>query len=156
MERIKKSDVLKGVGKRVDVETEHGLVTIRPLTDSEMSDVQECVYSGLSADTIKEMPKLARLINDARDKGKDLDDIDFEKHVKINPADMMVFKRNEMKANRRAVAFALSCDGEEWSEEEVGRMNPGVPTLIALKVFEISGTGVSVADVKNFRKKSRK
>lgn len=156
MERIKKSDVLKGTDKREDVETEHGLVTIRPLTDAEMSEIQESVYEGLSSNTIQEMPKLAKIMKNARDKGLDVADVDFEKHVNIDRADLMQFKRNEVRANRKAAAFAMSCDGQEWTEDEVGRMNPGVPMQIAIEVFKISGAEVPVEDVKGFRTKKRK
>lgn len=150
MEKIKKSDVLKGLGKRVEVETTDGLVVIRPLSDAEMEQVETLVYEGLSRETIDAMPKIAKAAKKALKEGKELEVLE---KVGISAEDMMQFKKNESASTRQAVAFAMSCDGEEWTADEVGRLSRGVPALIAKEVFEISGTGVTVEQARRFCEK---
>lgn len=138
MDRIRKSDVLKGTGKRESVEAMGGTFIIRPLTDGEVAEVQELIYKGLSEQAIAALPALAKRAKVALKTGKSLEDMNFD-GLTLPTEDLMAFKKNETDANKVAVAYALSCDGEEWTSEDVAKLPVGIPRKIAQAVFKLSG-----------------
>lgn len=149
MDRIRKSDVLKGVGKRDSVKTSIGDAVVRPLTDAEIDEVEGIAYEGLSAEAIDALPKLGKLVKQAKLQGKKIEDLDCS--GLIPPADMLIFRKNEARTCRVVAAYGLSCDGEEFTPEDVGKMPSGVPAKISEAVMKLTGEEVTDKAVNGFR-----
>lgn len=84
-------------------------VFIRPITDTEYGRVQDIILTGLDV--------------------KDVENIQ----------DVQGIVERERLAKYTAVAYALSCDGQEWTAEDVGNLPQGIPDKIYQEVAKISG-----------------
>lgn len=108
--RVTKDMVIEGLAYRRHLQIGPEFVlTIRPITDAEFNEVQDIILDGLSR--------------------ADLDD----------PARLMDIKDRERRAKLLAVAYGLSCDGQEWTAEEVEKLPAGRPDELYAHLGEISG-----------------
>lgn len=123
--RVTKAMILAGNKYRHTVEVDGiGEFVIRPLTQLEYECIQEISLDGIDAETIGKLGKMA--------KGGD---------VELAPEAIKQAQRNEAKGNRMAVSIGLSCDGEQWSEEDVKQLPSNVFEELKNAVFAISGIG---------------
>jgi hypothetical protein len=143
MQKLTKDVILKGIQHRevLEVPKLGGSVTIRPLNDGELAEVRSVALRGLSDQAIRQITRIQQV-------GKAGDsDIDG-----LTGDDLMQAQSNNAQGEKIAAAYGLSCDGEKWSTEDVGRLPVGVPEYIASKVMALSGIGGDAANaVDNFR-----
>lgn len=146
--KLTKEAVLKGAQKRetIHLDALGGSLTIRPLTDGELSEIRSIALKGMSDEAIRAIPRLQAI---AAKRGS-IDDLP------LTGDDLMQAQRNDSEGNVMAAAYGLSCDGESWNTEEVRGLPVGVPELIAKAVFALSGIG-EAADLSagNFRQDER-
>lgn len=84
-------------------------VIIRPITDVEYGRIQDIILKGLTVQDVE------------------------------NIQDVTGVLERERLAKYTAVAYALSCDDEEWTAEDVGRLPQGIPEKLYEEVARISG-----------------
>lgn len=104
--RMTKEIVMQGTRFREEVEVDGYTYVLRPLRDVEFQRVARVMVEGL--------------------RRKDLQAGEVS-------LDQIIDK--EQAGRYLAVALMLSCDGEEWTPEEVGTLPPGVPQ----KLYEAGG-----------------
>jgi len=108
--RITKEIVLAGLSYRRHLQIGPDyLLTIRPITDAEFNEAQDVILSGL--------------------KRANLDDPNY----------LIEIKDRERRGKLIAVAYGLSCDGQEWTTEEVEKLPAGRPDELYAHLGEISG-----------------
>jgi hypothetical protein len=112
--RVTKQLVLEGVLHREQVlipELGSGAyLTIRPLTDIEFTKMQSAILGDMKRTQISQIDMTAKDMVERERRGKYL-----------------------------AVSLGLSCDGDEWTSEDVGQLPPGVPDRIYNHLAVISG-----------------
>lgn len=117
MGRITKEMVLKGTELRhvVDIPQwgEEATLTVKPITDGQFMEIQAEMFEGI-----------------------ELGDKDNEPFQGMT---MTEVSEREKKVRRKAVAFALSIDGEEWTPEDVALLPPGAVDALYNDVALISG-----------------
>ena len=121
-------------------------VKIRRLRDSEFNEIQRETLKGinfnnstLSSNDFSKMKGLSKE-EEKRFLQKMGVDIDIEELTK-----------REQNANYLACAYGLSCEGEEWTVEEIGDLPKGAPKEIADEVFRITKVDLLDSDeVENF------
>lgn len=84
-------------------------VIIRPITDVEYGRVQDVVLEGIDLQDVGNLKSVEGIVE------------------------------KERLAKYTAVAYALSCDGEEWTAEDVGKLPQGIPDQLYQEVGKISG-----------------
>lgn len=124
--RITRELVLEGKDHRSEVPVpewgEEAFLMVRPITDGEFVKVQQTILRNMSASDLQEI------------KG-DAESPDLSK-IKMDIVDLV---DREKAGKYLAVSFGLSCDGEEWTAEAVGKLPPGVPDRIYNAVALASG-----------------
>jgi len=131
---LNKETILKGVEKveTVYIESLEGEVKIRPLSSSEWQEI-----------VIEEQ----KGIGEVKLKVGSLQQTDGTMSIDLAKQTIASFK-----AKVKAVAIAMSVDGEEWTEEEVRQLLPGVVDEIFEAVRDISGITIEERELDNFRK----
>ena len=128
MKKLTKDDILLGVAKRERVELPQleREVEIRPLTEAEAARIRALAMRGLSDKAIAAVQRMGQSGGSETVAG-------------LSGADLVAVQQNEDEANVLAASFALTCDGETWTPEDVGSLPPGVAGLIAKAAYRISG-----------------
>ena len=131
---LSKDKILKGIEKveTVYIESLGGEVKIRPLSSSEWQEI-----------VIEEQ----KGIGEVKLKVGSLQQTDGTMSIDLAKQTIASFK-----AKVKAVAIAMSVDGEEWTEEEVRQLLPGVVDEIFEAVRDISGITIEERELDNFRK----
>ncbi len=131
---LTKDKILKGIEKveTVYIESLGGEVKIRPLSSSEWQEI-----------VIEEQ----KGIGEVKLKVGSLQQTDGTMSIDLAKQTIASFK-----AKVKAVAIAMSVDGEEWTEEEVRQLLPGVVDEIFEAVRDISGITIEERELDNFRK----
>lgn len=118
MVRITRKMVVEGLSHRrafhVPLLGKDRVMIIRPISDVEYGQVQEMLLSKFDYEQLKNL----------------------DKKVDLNLEKVLEAERN---AKHQTVAFALSCDGETWDAEAVGKLPPGVVDPIYNHTAVISG-----------------
>lgn len=155
VKKLKKEDLLRTTEdtKEVVIEgmpehiSEDGKVkfTIRPLNDKELNEVDSKMLEGVDISSSGLNQKTAQKIKQLKNKG--LSNRQIAKQLNNNFDDISIdiskFIKDETEGNYKLVAYGLSCDGEEWTPEEVGQLPKGVPAELADEIREISEYTVS-------------
>jgi hypothetical protein len=112
--RITKQLVLEGISHREQVLVPElgagAFLTIRPLSDGEFTRFQQAILGDMRRGEISDINLTVKDMTEREQRGKYL-----------------------------AVSLGLSCDGEEWTAEDVGLLPPGVPDRIYNHIALISG-----------------
>ena len=118
MVRITRKMVVEGINHRrafhVPLLGKDAVLIIRPISDVEYGQVQEMLLGKFDYEQLQNLDKKV--------------DLNLE----------MVLEA-ERKAKHQTVAFALSCDGEKWDADDVGKLPPGVVDPIYNHTAVISG-----------------
>ena len=118
MVRLTRKMVVEGLKYRrafhVPTLGQEAVLLIRPISDVEYGQVQEMLLGKFDYEQLKDLDKKV--------------DIDLKKVLEA-----------ELKAKHQTVAYALSCDGEEWDADAVGELPPGVVNPLYNHVAMISG-----------------
>ncbi len=138
MARITKAQVLAGKKDRrqVPVESMEGEFTIRPLTESEQAQVWQIVVEGLSSDGVKSFNRAST----GGTMPTNLADIGLDGH------DLGLIAVNNRRADAFVVATGLSCDGEEWTADDVDQLPKAARSKLSAAIFDLSGMTKEVAD----------
>ena len=131
---LTKDRILKGIEKieTVYIESLEGEVKIRPLTSAEWQEIVVEEQKGIGQVKLN--------VGSLRQTDGTMS-IDLAKQTVAS-----------FKAKVKAVAIAMSVDGEEWTEEEVRQLLPGVVDEIFEAVRDISGITIEERELDNFRK----
>lgn len=136
LQKLTKAEILQGIEKTHEVEVEElgGVVIIRPLRESEWAEIESIQLKGLN------------LTGKGDPNKEDADDVEMEMGM-----DLSAMTKYEYMADRMAVASGLSCDGEKWNPNDVGKLPAGVVKKLAKKVYEVSGvTSEKQSLIENF------
>ena len=126
---------------------EDPVVTIRPLSDSEYSEIEDKTMEGLNISNKldKDMLDDIRNLDDEERKEKILENLGLD----VNLAQL---NKKDKEANYLACKYGLSTDDEEWTLEEIGQLPTGAPSEIANAIFEYTGVDLkSKKQLKSFR-----
>lgn len=132
---LTKDKILKGIEKveTVYIESLGGEVKIRPLSSSEWQEIVIEEQKGIGQVKLN--------VGSLRQTDGTMS-IDLAKQTIAS-----------FKAKVKAVSLAMTVDGEEWSENEVEQLLPGVVDEIFEHVREISGIQIEEAELDRFREK---
>mgnify|MGYP003293950686 CR=1 FL=1 len=139
---LTKDALLKGVKQTIEFElrTIKGSVLLRPLSQAEVENYNKITAKAMGTFETNEKAKRGfrkQTSSDVTSVGK----INFEKNTEAHA-----------KAQRYAVATSMTCNDEEYSEDEVGQFTGDLFNEIFDKVCEISGIDVESTedDVEEF------
>ena len=129
-----KGRILAGVGATSTVDVPElasddfdGQLPIRPLTEIEQSDVDAAKVAG-------------HVVRGTPGQGAEEHEATLEQVI-----------AGQHRARRLAAAYGLSCEGERWTEAEVGRLPGKAVERIAKAVDELSGGDVLDGEMTSFR-----
>jgi len=116
MGTITKAMVLQGTEHRQTVEIpeygEDATMVVHPISDNQFMTMQATIFEGISMDDSEEPMKGQTMIE---------------------------VTNRERLVRRMGVAFGLSCDGQEWTPEEVEKIPPGAVDKLYTAIALISG-----------------
>jgi len=124
---LTKEILLNGIENTTEfkLESADGSVVLRPLSQKEVSEIDQIQSKGVGTFETQEKSRRGRRVTNS-----------VESMGRINVA-----KANAAKddAQVRAVALSLSCKGEKWTDEEAGALKNAVFKEIYGYVKELSG-----------------
>lgn len=147
--KLKKEDLLNTVNDTKDVDisgfpkniSNDGIVTmtIRPLSDKELSQVEAKMLGSVSIDANKLNGGTASKFKKLKKEG--LSNAQIAKQLKSIQGvslDIQQFLTDAKEANYLKCSYGLTCDGNEWSIEDVGKLPKGVPDKISNEIDKLS------------------